>query len=76
MKNAILVIGYNNTRINDVKKIREKAKLCLGALTVLCKKDPTEADKIAVDFAIDVGLENKQENVNIVLQGCLGSVQK
>lgn len=70
MRDAILVLGYNNTRINDVRKIREKAKQCIGAITVLCKKDPNEVDKSAVDFAIDVGLEQSDENLEIVVRSC------
>jgi hypothetical protein len=70
MKEAILVLGYNNTRINDVRKIREKANQSLGAITVLCKKDPTEIDKSAVDFAIDVGLEQSDENIQTIINTC------
>jgi len=34
---AILVIGYNNTRVNDVKKIAALGKEHLDAVTVLVK---------------------------------------
>ena len=70
MKDAILVLGYNNTRINDVKKIREKAKNCLNAITILCKKDPNEIDKSAVDLTIDVGLEQGIENLETITLAC------
>ena len=70
MKEAILVLGYNNTRINDVIKIRDKAKRLLNAITVLCKKDLTEIDKCAVDFAIDVSLEKTSENLSYVINAC------
>lgn len=70
MKDAVLVLGYNNTRINDVKKIREKVKLCLNAMTLLCKKDPNETDKSAVDLVIDVGLEKTDENLKIINDFC------
>ncbi len=70
MKDAILVLGYNNTRINDVIKIRDSAYKLLGAITVLCKKDLNETDKNAVDVAIDVSLEQKNENIERVLQAC------
>lgn len=70
MKNTILVLGYNNTRINDVKKMRETALRHLGALTILCKKDPTEEDKGVADYVIDVGLEPMDSHANIVLDYC------
>jgi hypothetical protein len=63
---AVLVLGYNNTRINDVRKIREKAKQHLNAITILCKKNPNQEDKGSVDHAIDVGLELSDENINKV----------
>jgi hypothetical protein len=65
-KNAILILGYNNTRINDVRKIREKAMHYLDAVTVLCKKSPTEDDKKAADYVIDVALENTPKNIEVV----------
>lgn len=70
MKDVILVLGYNNTRINDVRKIREKAKQIVNAATILCKKDPNETDKSAVDAVIDVGLEQSDANVKTILDAC------
>lgn len=67
MKDAILVLGYNNTRINDVRKIREKAQQYAGAITILCKKEPSEVDKSAVDLVIDVGLEQNEENLLTIM---------
>ncbi len=70
MKNAVLVFGYNNTRVNDVKKIRNKAHDYLNAITVLCKKSPTQEDMDAADDVIDVGLEGHFDNVQIVVAKC------
>jgi hypothetical protein len=42
MKNVMLVIGYNNTRIYDVVKIRNLAKENHNAEIVLCKKSPSK----------------------------------
>lgn len=67
MKKAVLVLGYNNTRINDVRKIKEKATEYLNAVTVLCKKDPSETDYNAADYVINTGLEATENNVNQVL---------
>lgn len=67
---VILVIGYSNTRINDVKKIQRKALEVLNAKTILCKKSPTEDDKNAVDYAIDVDFNASPENVNHVMAQC------
>ncbi len=71
MKNAILVLGYNNTRINDVKKIREKSLAAVGAVTVLCKKTPVEVDFQAADAVIDVGLESCHENIATIINFCI-----
>ncbi len=68
--NVILVIGYNNTRINDVKKIQKRALESLNAQTVLCKKSPTEEDRNAVDHVIDVDLSATAENVRHVIEEC------
>ena len=70
MHSAILILGYNNTRINDVKKIKEKAWQYLNAQTVLCKTNPTAQDKQVADYVIDVGLERKQENLRTVIGHC------
>jgi len=70
MNNAVLVLGYNNTRVNDVRKIRAKAKEFLKAVTVLCKVSPTDDDKTAADYAIDVGLEGIDYNVDKVITIC------
>lgn len=67
-RNAIIVLGYNNTRINDVKKIREKANKFFNAVTILCKKYPTPEDEMAVDGVIDAGLDGADENVNVVAE--------
>jgi hypothetical protein len=70
MQDVVLVLGYNNTRINDVKKIRQKALRYLRAQTVLCKKNPNDEDKKAADYVIDVGLEGNEQNVNLVKSTC------
>lgn len=70
MVNAVLVLGYNNTRVNDVRKIKTKAKEFLNAVTVLCKVSPTTDDLAAADHAIDVGLEESDINVDKVIYAC------
>lgn len=70
MKNTVLVLGYNNTRVNDVQKIRQKAKTYLDAQTILCKKAPTNEDRSVADHVIDVGLDGSETNVNIVINYC------
>lgn len=70
MKNAVLVLGYNNTRVNDVRKIRQKAQTYLDAQTVLCKKSPTSEDYAAADHVIDVGLDGNEPNVSVVINDC------
>ena len=67
---VILVLGYNNTRINDVKKIRHKAIEYLGAETVLCKKNPTQDDFCTAYHVIDVDLDGNAENASIVITNC------
>jgi hypothetical protein len=67
MKNVILVIGYNNTRIYDVVKIRNLAKANHNAEIVLCKKSPSKEDSTVVDYTIDVDLSQNQENLTKVL---------
>lgn len=70
MNKAVIILGYNNTRIGDVKKIREKIKVSVDALTVLCKKDPTEMDHQAVDYVINVDLTPSDENINHIISCC------
>ena len=67
MKNVILVIGYNNTRIYDVVKIRNLAKANHNAEIVLYKKSPSKEDSTVVDYTIDVDLSQNQENLTKVL---------
>lgn len=67
MSNVVLVLGYNNTRVNDVRKIRAKSLEHLEARTVLCKKNPIEADYQAADFVINVGLEATEDNCTSVI---------
>lgn len=67
---AVIVVGYNNTRVYDVKKIRTYAAEYFGAKTILCKKSPTTADFTAADYVIDTGLEAKQEFADNVIKQC------
>ena len=67
-KNAILVLGYNNTRVNDVKTIKHEAAKLLNAVTVLCKKDPVAEDFLAADYVINVGLAGTTSDVADVRQ--------
>lgn len=67
MKDVVLILGYNNTRVDDVKKIQSKVYNLLGALTILCKPAPSETDQSIVDDIIDVNLENDVVNLEKVL---------
>jgi len=67
---AILVIGYNNTRVNDVKKIAALGKEHLDAVTVLCKKSPMPQDFKAADYVIDTDLYAEQALAETVIQQC------
>lgn len=67
-KNAVVILGYNNTRINDVKKIKEKARHTLDAQTILCKLNPSFEDKQVVDYVIDVDLAANVKNVEMIIQ--------
>ncbi|WP_296619966.1 hypothetical protein [Marivirga sp.] len=67
LQNAVLILGYNNTRINDVKRIRETARNTLNAATILCKKSPTVEDKNTADFVIDVALNSDQKNIDNIM---------
>ncbi|MFZ4099912.1 MAG: biotin carboxylase [Chlamydiia bacterium] len=69
-QDVVLVIGYNNTRVNDVRKIRGIAKERLNAATVLCKKSPTQEDRLAADFVIDTDLFADEALVDNVLREC------
>jgi hypothetical protein len=69
-ENAVLVMGYNNTRINDVRKIKALAKEHLKAVTVLCKASPTADDKAAADYVIDTALDLQPDLVDRVLAAC------
>lgn len=67
MKKVFVVIGYNNTRINDVRKIKSKAAELFGASTVLCKTSPDDGDRTAVDYVIDVKLDGDVSDMSAVL---------
>jgi predicted RNA-binding protein YlxR (DUF448 family) len=68
MKNVFLILGYNNTRINDVKDLREKANHFFSASLILCKPNPNLKDYEAADDVIDVGLASTSENIGKVIQ--------
>ena len=53
---AILIMGYNNTRSNDVKKMRLIATEDLRAKTILCKPHPLAVDYEVADYVIDTSL--------------------
>lgn len=69
-QDAVLIFGYNNTRVYDVKKIRTITKENLNALTVLCKKSPADEDFKSVDFVIDTALGLDEPQANKVIQEC------
>lgn len=69
-QDAVLVIGYNNTRIYDVKKIKDIAKEHFNATTVLCKKSPVSDDYNAADYVIDTGLEAQIQHAQHVINEC------
>jgi hypothetical protein len=54
---VVAVIGYNNTRIGDVRKMRRLARKH-GAKLLLVKKHPTADDRAAADLVADVDLDD------------------
>lgn len=56
MKKAFAVIGYNNTRINDVNTIKNIACSVYDADIILCKDIITEEDKNLISNTIEVDL--------------------
>lgn len=67
MNKVLMVIGYNNTRINDVRKISKMSGSLYGARTVLCKSSPSDDDRQAVDYVIDVKLDGDVLDITTVL---------
>ncbi len=67
---AIILVGYNNTRIYDVGKIRAYAAEYFGAKTVLCKQSPSAEDFLVADYVIDTSLDAKQELADQVINQC------
>jgi biotin carboxylase len=67
-KKAILILGYNNVRLNDIKKIKNRALEHFHAATILCKQYVTPEDLAASDYVIDTSLEVDGDNVHTVLR--------
>ena len=67
---AIIVVGYNNTRIVDVRKIRKIAQEKLDAITILCKSSLLPTGIEVVDRAIEVQLTAKLDILQYIVQEC------
>ncbi|MBH4537755.1 ATP-grasp domain-containing protein [Staphylococcus aureus] len=69
MENCIAIIGYNNTRINDVKTICSIIKNDYNSKTLLIKDYLTEDDKAVTDYFFEQNLiSNDSLKVNSYLQ--------
>jgi hypothetical protein len=56
-KKAILVFGYNNTRVYDIERIVQIAQNDYNACVVLCKDQITDIDKKLTPYTLEVRLE-------------------
>jgi hypothetical protein len=64
---AFIVMGYNNTRLGDVKKIAAYAREFHGAELVLCKNGISETDRSTVRHCVESDLRATEESVDAIL---------
>ena len=67
MTSAFIVMGYNNTRLADVKKIESYAREFHGAELVLCKNGISDVDREAVHHCVESDLLATEESVDAIL---------
>lgn len=66
-RDVVLILGYNNTRSGDVKRLRSIAQEELTAQTILCKPHPVAVDYEVADHVIDVSLKPESSSIETVL---------
>lgn len=80
MKNAVAIFGYNNTRLYDVKKIKNLVHQTYGAEIILVKDSVSEEDLSVTPFCLEAKLDSipSEEKINSFLEkkklkliGCL-----
>lgn len=67
MTNAFIVMGYNNTRLGDVKKIESYAKEFHDAELILCKDGISDGDRESIRNCIECDLSPTGENVDSIV---------
>ncbi|MEU3964010.1 hypothetical protein AB0F42_30140 [Streptomyces buecherae] len=67
MAKAFIVMGYNNTRLADVKKLKSYASGIHSAELVLCKSGLSGFDREAVRHCIECDLEPTAANIDAIL---------
>ncbi|WP_367043743.1 hypothetical protein [Streptomyces sp. Je 1-332] len=67
MTNAFVVMGYNNTRLGDVKKIESYAREFHDAELILCKGGISAGDREAIRNCIECDLSPTGENVDLIV---------
>lgn len=70
LQDVVLVMGYNNTRSDDVAKIRYILSEDFKSKTVLCIEHPQPVAFQVADNVIDVSLDPNFSNLNTVLKFC------
>lgn len=68
MTSAFVVMGYNNTRLGDVKRLEAYARDFHDAELVLCKGGISESDRAAVRHCIECDLLPTAENVDLIME--------
>ncbi|MCX5388140.1 hypothetical protein [Streptomyces sp. NBC_00083] len=67
MTKVFAVMGYNNTRLADVKKLETYARELHGAELVLCKDGITATDRETVRHCLDNDLAATEENIDSII---------
>ena len=65
-KDVVVIMGYNNTRIDDVAVIKNKVNKKFLATLLLCQPNITDKDKKAADHVLDVSLINIEETLDVL----------
>lgn len=56
MKPIAIIFGYNNTRINDIRRLQGLCRELLNAEILLCKDDISDADKAITPYTLAIEL--------------------
>lgn len=62
-RNAIIVFGYNNTRLYDIERIKKYCRESFDAELLLCKEEILKQDLAVTPYALSVNLEIKDISV-------------